>query len=442
MPALRVTDDSEKGFYLALSYCWGGPQEVIATSSSLQSMTEGIPLESLPKTIRDAVTLTRSLRFKYLWIDALCIIQDSDADKIHEINEMGTVYRNATLTIAAASAQGVHEGFLEEFLPPHSCIVPLKLPGGRTGRVYFSKSLEASSRPINPLDLRAWALQEEMLSSRILYFGKSGVWWECRSEYQNLVTEDRFTSAPQPRLPHIVPQDAPSPWISRISPLLYLWKMLVENYSRRALTFPEDRLPALAGIAGQIQRSFHIEGIYLAGIWQDFLIEHLGWYDQWHDMEQQAKTPLGVRSDGPTWSWASFGGPVVFNLLEGTTSDFPSARLISAETFLDNPEAPLGRVRGGKLVLDTVLAQFSTEMVRKVSRSQTKTEFRMDYGQDQLEDQETLRYMFLGRDTKFSEIGLILRPKPDETFERVGQLISRGQDVWQRSMARQIVTLV
>jgi hypothetical protein len=76
---LLISED-RKARYAALSYCWGGPQEVVAKEDTWVAMTQGITLSVLPKTIQDAVTVTRRLGLRYLWVDALCIKQDSKED--------------------------------------------------------------------------------------------------------------------------------------------------------------------------------------------------------------------------------------------------------------------------------------------------------------------------------------------------------------------------
>jgi hypothetical protein len=67
--------------------------------STLQRLKAEIGIYELPPALQDAVCSARALGLKYLWIDALCIIQDSDPDKSMELNRMHNYYRNATLCI-------------------------------------------------------------------------------------------------------------------------------------------------------------------------------------------------------------------------------------------------------------------------------------------------------------------------------------------------------
>jgi hypothetical protein len=89
---LRIISEEEKGDYVALSYCWGGTQSVVLTTNTLETMTANLDISSLPKTILDAIEVTRKLGFRFLWIDALCITQDCQADIDKEIQRMGYVY--------------------------------------------------------------------------------------------------------------------------------------------------------------------------------------------------------------------------------------------------------------------------------------------------------------------------------------------------------------
>src|ERR1700733_14299861 len=73
---------------------------------------DGIPAFELPRTIVDAIYVTRELGLRYFWVDVLCIIQDSNEDRAKEINQTAHIYQQAYVTIAAASAEAVGEGFI------------------------------------------------------------------------------------------------------------------------------------------------------------------------------------------------------------------------------------------------------------------------------------------------------------------------------------------
>lgn len=98
--------------YAVLSYCWGGDQSLKLTEANHRGLKVGIAISNLPQTLQDAVWVTRRMGMDYLWIDALCILQDSDKDMANEIARMASYYNCAKLCICAAAATRSTEGFL------------------------------------------------------------------------------------------------------------------------------------------------------------------------------------------------------------------------------------------------------------------------------------------------------------------------------------------
>ncbi|KAF2799255.1 hypothetical protein K505DRAFT_266024, partial [Melanomma pulvis-pyrius CBS 109.77] len=92
--------------YVALSYCWGpqAQKQILTQYNSSEWRSKGLSIVPLPRTIQDAVTVTRGLGLRYLWVDSLCIIQDSQEDIEQEIGKMQYVYENAYVTVVAADA--------------------------------------------------------------------------------------------------------------------------------------------------------------------------------------------------------------------------------------------------------------------------------------------------------------------------------------------------
>jgi hypothetical protein len=167
--------------YAALSYCWGGDQPIKAATKTITNLMQSIEFTALPATLRDAVVATDALGLRYLWIDALCIIQDDNDNKAIEIASMPLIYSRATITIVASRAASVGEGFLYPRKTPEPAFkVPYICPDGSRGdAVLFEKSREVTQ----PLDERAWALQERLLSSRILEYATRKTQWLCWERY-------------------------------------------------------------------------------------------------------------------------------------------------------------------------------------------------------------------------------------------------------------------
>jgi hypothetical protein len=115
LPCLRlIVSDHRFGRYATLSHVWGRLQIITTNLNTVQDRLEGISPRDLSNTFYHAVVTTRKLGFRYLWIDSLCIIQDSKEDWSHEASLMGQYYQNSAVTIAAVSSKDSDDGFFFE----------------------------------------------------------------------------------------------------------------------------------------------------------------------------------------------------------------------------------------------------------------------------------------------------------------------------------------
>lgn len=182
---LRLVDTrGERGDYVALSYCWGKltddeRERWTTTRKTYDARQKGIPVDSLPWTYRDAIKVTRELGKRYLWIDALCIIQGKDGDWLSESKNMQAVFRNAYCTIAASSASTSNQGFLKPHGKPTSPLISVRSVAH--GLIYVSESIDDFDQDVNksPLNTRAWVFQERALARRTIHFSASQMYWEC-----------------------------------------------------------------------------------------------------------------------------------------------------------------------------------------------------------------------------------------------------------------------
>jgi len=171
---LVETDSSRSNAYATLSYCWGGDQTFKTTLKTITEYKQEIQPKSLPQGLQDAIYVAIHLGLEYIWIDALCIIQDSVADKTIEIALMAKVYGNATVTIAATRSTAVWNGFLGERrllgaeLPDMVFELPCQHVGEELGKLVL---IPITFEPIDPLESRAWTFQERVLSNRVPGFG-------------------------------------------------------------------------------------------------------------------------------------------------------------------------------------------------------------------------------------------------------------------------------
>ncbi|KAH7303524.1 heterokaryon incompatibility protein-domain-containing protein [Stachybotrys elegans] len=283
-PRLYITGGS-RGSYVALSYCWGNSQSLTTTKESIHSRIQQIPMTTLPKTLQDAVTVTRKLRIRYLWIDALCIIQDSREDWEAESEKMAIVYEYAYITIAAAFANSTQEGMLQRKNILRVSLSPNGTCADDAGNlqlndaeyhVEFRSSNLLKAFITEPLTGRAWVKQEQLLSRRILYFTRDRLIWICREESLDEHGRTRL------------PRD--------------LWWSNILDYSGRLLSYKADKLSALAGITQAFQKN---TGNYpLAGLWLEDLFHDLFWVPT----IPTSRPPL---EGFPSWSWASMDGEVM-----------------------------------------------------------------------------------------------------------------------------------
>ncbi|KAH6699022.1 heterokaryon incompatibility protein-domain-containing protein [Leptodontidium sp. MPI-SDFR-AT-0119] len=155
--------------YLALSYVWG-------PSSAATSITE---FEALPNTIRDAITVTLKLGYRYLWVDRYCIDQENDEEKSDQCGKMDQVYQNAELTIIAAVGEDPSHGLPGVSLRKRD---PQHLTACAKIGDHFLISTEFSPRSAvdgTKWKTRAWTYQEGILSRRRLVFTEKQTYFEC-----------------------------------------------------------------------------------------------------------------------------------------------------------------------------------------------------------------------------------------------------------------------
>ena len=307
---LHVSCPRETGQYVALSYCWGSTQCFITTIGSLNEMLSTMPIEILSKTVQDAIETTRDLGYRYLWVDALCIIQDDESDKLREISNMSAIYKDAAVTIAAASASSSHEGFLRvrRNLQPLSraCTVKAHLLNGRVGFIQVASFYDFHLNLEHNLDHRAWSLQEFLLSPRLLVYSDFEVLWYCEVEAHKTVTKSNVEYIQGlRRIPLRRKAAEEHQPVMSVDEQYKTWKNIIEEYTGRSLSDPEDRLHALAGVSSELEGLWMDN--YSYGLWQNNLVKLLAW---------RPETNLPRRSNrAPSWSWASFDCPIRFDVL-------------------------------------------------------------------------------------------------------------------------------
>ncbi|KAF2796295.1 HET-domain-containing protein [Melanomma pulvis-pyrius CBS 109.77] len=424
---LIINNNQMKGDYTCLSYCWGGSQEVATTASTLEQFSTRLPWDKLPQTIRDAITVTRSLAIRFLWVDALCILQDNNDDMSIQIGQMGSIYKNAKVTIAAANSRTVTEGFLKDRTIPHAYKLPFYLSAGRSGSIWLRTSQYFDNKEVDPLESRGWTLQESLLSRRMLYYGSLDLMWKCQRERFVPVNKTHYLYLEKLRrgLPTSIFNIKGVKGNDRTSSRSKIWEEVVDTFAGRELTVFEDRLPALAGIASELQNIW--KDTYLAGMWQSFLIRQLGW--QRNDYILEDLPPEPYRSPG--WSWASSRGRILFSSMVQEDAEFVGCIVIPVDKG-----SPFGRVESGRLTLRAAL--------KSVRPSLDHRYFGMDLGPNgrRVVDQNS-RLLLLGYGRKGFARCLVITPVG--TYMRIGATSMNAVDaeMWRvPNLKRENVTMI
>ena len=239
--------------YIALSHCWGGYIPLVLREETVHYLKKGINLLTLPKTFQHAVAVVRSLGIRYIWIDSLCIIQDSYLDWEQEASRMREVYRNAILTIAATGAASSSAGcFFDRDIDLVKAItVSVSWLGVPQGIYCICDGYIWQDNIVNaPLNQRAWVVQERLLSPRILHFGRDQMAWECRE----LGACETFPLELPAML--VVFGDIYSKNLLEErgeDPIALTWERIVEIYTQGLLTEESDKCIALSGIVDALQ---------------------------------------------------------------------------------------------------------------------------------------------------------------------------------------------
>lgn len=283
--------------YVALSHCWGSSPTLKTLSTNIERFRIGISFRELPCTFEDAVKMTSILGFEYIWIDSLCIIQDNAIDWEQQSSLMAFVYGNADLVLAASRASSTEDGFLKERKYYRESSLRLTSVQNKKNSLNLRyRLLQPKDMPpmLDPLDRRAWALQERLLARRYLAIGSHDTSWTCMTSSACECEWWRVASIWRNEIVNIkkLVQDTP------VEQLGGLWRQSVlHHYGLRDLTFPSDILVAISAIASIFQRKSKSK--YFAGIWQDDLICGLSW------RSIDALNSYASDYSAPSWSWAS-----------------------------------------------------------------------------------------------------------------------------------------
>jgi len=365
--------------YVALSYCWGSP-----TIKHLKLLKETYDwmttpgaflqdLDKIPTTILDAIFLTRQIKEKYIWIDALCIIQDSKADVQAQIQIMDLIYQNAKVTIVA-TGESAWAG-IEGIRPNTRSVRQLQRNCGDFSLITGIPNLEEKLLEAT-WETRAWTFQEKILSRRLLIFAGGQMFFCCNSDqwsedvdlmplssdlkiqrtggFEAFSKPDLSPVNPSPdkglyRYPVHPMSEISEPWLSgrkeiSLNDPRHQYDKLIGELTKRNLTVKEDILNAFQGVLNYLGPSFR--GRFLYGISEDFLEGALLWHAEGQE------TVMADRCF-PSWSWASSFRPVRMDYLSRyarlsglkSVTTFFQIDAVSKKTRILSPEFEIGSDR-------------------------------------------------------------------------------------------------
>ncbi|PHH54249.1 hypothetical protein CFIMG_003032RAa [Ceratocystis fimbriata CBS 114723] len=339
--------------WAALSYCRGTETHFQLTRKNKAELLKLIDPSKLPVVFTDAIKAARLLGLTYLWIDALCIVQDDDADWKSEITKMGDIYTHAFVVLAAASSADPTTTFLgprDDEWKPH--VVPFTCSNGKEVSLVARRRSTLSTPPVQgifdppfttswatlrregPLYSRSWAFQELYLANRIVHFSPGAVVYECRTHRRS---EDQ-------RPPYTI---TVADTLGKVTDVAK-WRILVKMYSQRDLRYSKDRLIGIGGLASQMPQASTSR--YAAGLWGDTFVFDL----MWQSIPGSATKPTAcpkVEQKAPSWSWASLNCGVTWHAMKNPQAQ---ALVVDIEA-ITAPGDRFGAVQGGSCILNTPL---------------------------------------------------------------------------------------
>ena len=328
---LEVVDQSAFNMpYVTLSHRWGQPEPPKLTRASIQKLKSGVAQCTLPKTFRDAIYIAIEVGVKYLWIDSLCIFQDSEADWKCQSKRMAGIYAGALFNISATSSENSQYGCIQP--PTLPGLVPVLPQHGRNPeQTTFIELHDATGFPVDItlsiLSARGWVQQEWELAPATLHCTSTQLHWRCsESRFSETYPEGiqygfGLHDQVHPELTDDVTRFGLRSLIvsaiqgsSEVTCLdtINTWLALVRRYSSRKLTKEDDRFIAIGGLKNAISECFNNSTLvqYHSGLWSQYLIEQLNWKST-HINCHRRQINVAI----PTWSWASIEASVVFTFV-------------------------------------------------------------------------------------------------------------------------------
>ena len=335
---LKCTSDEDQ--YVVFSGFWGQTSFTRLNVPTLEKFCNGISTSELPQTIRDAVELSRLLGYRYLWVDALCILQDSSGDWSEELRRIPQYILNSALVIVSAAEDylgGLRHARVPSVLDSPS--VPYKWLSsshrhsdnfsgqGYQGEIAFRAPLADVTANLSRSTWasRGWTMTDRHLAPRMLIFDKDRLFWNCNTHLRSETS--RTPQNPLWRLPTCTSFVASVDGSTDRS----VWYRLVEYHTFTSrITYPKDRLASMASLASSLAGGDR----YFFGIFHNDVYRGLLWR-RW--------VKYASDLDLPSWSWASVEGPITFVVSSNKRRQNPNDAILKglSATGFDQLEAPI-----------------------------------------------------------------------------------------------------
>ncbi|KAL2126110.1 hypothetical protein VTI74DRAFT_1673 [Chaetomium olivicolor] len=325
--------------YATVSYVWGndeGHRQQMTTTANIQSRRKSGGLASiipeLPKALREAIQLVHALGIRYIWIDALCIVQDSSHSWNLNARAMHLIYGNAIFTLCAADGSDARSGLLAlDETHQHQQHVEKRAHGLH---LLLHQSPEAKIKA-SVWNKRAWTFQERLLSKRCLIFTGGCVYFQCRS---TTISEDIFADR-NGRGWSLDLLQSPLQMLSQLKiRALWFYTQCVPLYTRRQLYEPFDILAAEGGMCKLME--YTMQAPFIFGLPSSHFDLALLWHPTGPtfrlDRPRHSKEPKYKDMKFPSWSWCGWKTAGVEYLTETTGSCLTDVRSwLAAHTWID-----------------------------------------------------------------------------------------------------------
>ncbi|KAF5679751.1 heterokaryon incompatibility (HET) domain-containing protein [Fusarium denticulatum] len=319
--------------FVTFSYVWGDAASRTFEEKALESESYDVsdnirPVDrqpiallegNLPQTFEDAISFTKRLGERYIWIDALCIPQDEPDIKAQQISQMDQIYSSSICTIVSLES-GVEGG-----LPGSSSQSPRNvdqyfelLPGGlKIAIPLMSLRLIMEEAA---WETRAWTMQEHLLSRRTLFFGKQQVFFVCGE----MTTKESWSQPHTKAYDYDPDHESPDEWAEYDLPLptatprnsfQLSYQTYVSLYSQRNLTFPSDRFRAFEGLQARLSKLHQVEFIHAMPIDEENFLKALLWRHSSINttLIRDLNSPSSTLRQWPHWAWLSHPGGVAYD---------------------------------------------------------------------------------------------------------------------------------